>query len=248
MSADFPLDELSTLFARARGMLLADGTATEAVKLLAQAAKDNTPGVLGVGVTLTRPDGRHSSTGATDSIVRKLDDLQYGIGEGPCLTAVTTGRTVRIDDLTTEDRWPRWTEAASQFPVRSTLSVPLIHAGRTIGAMKAYSPDLRGLTHETESSLRRFVVPAAALLATARTPEAPARLSAELRDALGRRDSIGMAKGILMERHGIGAEDALARMLDTCRTQRVTLRQTAESIISGTGNAGTENIRDDHGF
>ncbi|MBE0011097.1 ANTAR domain-containing protein [Arthrobacter sp. AET 35A] len=229
-------------------MLPTGGTATQAVESLAHAAKDDIPGVLGVGITVTNQDGSQSSTGATDSIVRKLDDLQYSIGEGPCLTAVTTARTIRIDDITTEDRWPRWTEAASHFPVRSTLSVPLIHAGRTIGAMKAYSPDLRGLTQETESSLRRFVVPAAALLATAQIPEAPARLSADLRDALGRRDSIGMAKGILMERHGIGPEDALAKMLNTCREQRITLHQTAEDTITGTGNTGTEGIRGHHEF
>lgn len=247
MSTDFPLDELFLLFARVKGMMLTEGAATRAVELLARAAKETIPAVLGVGITVAE-DGGLRSTGSTDSVVSKLDTLQYNIGEGPCLTAVSTARTIRIDDITAEDRWPQWASAASEFPVRSTLSMPLIYAGRTIGAIKVYSPDIRGLSQETESSLARFAVPAAALLATAQIPEAPARVSAALKEGLKRRDTIGFAKGILMERHRIGPDAALAEMLETCRQQRLTLHRTAEEIITDAQKTGTGGIRDDHGL
>lgn len=126
MVTELPLDELSILFARVKGLLLSQETADHAVELLAQAAKETIIGSIGAGVTLIDPAGRKISTGATDMVVRQADDLQYQTGQGPCLSAWASAKTVRIDEVATDQRWPVWAAAVSGLPVQSTLSTPLM--------------------------------------------------------------------------------------------------------------------------
>jgi hypothetical protein len=54
---------------------------------------------------------------------------------------------------------------------------------------------------------------------------------AQLREALESRDVIGQAKGILMERHGIGADEAFARLVQMSQSGNVKLREIAENLV-----------------
>jgi hypothetical protein len=42
---------------------------------------------------------------SSDTNAAQIDELQYGLDHGPCLTALRTGELVRIDDLAGEQRW-----------------------------------------------------------------------------------------------------------------------------------------------
>lgn len=60
-----------------------------------------------VGVTLA--EGRRLLTpAASDDLVRRGDDLQQELGEGPCLDSIRLEHTVISHDLAGEERWPRW--------------------------------------------------------------------------------------------------------------------------------------------
>lgn len=54
---------------------------------------------------------------------------------------------------------------------------------------------------------------------------------ANLRIATESRDVIGQAKGILMERHGIGAEEAFDRLVTMSQTSNVKLREVCEYLV-----------------
>ncbi|GAB3526783.1 GAF domain-containing protein [Arthrobacter monumenti] len=232
MANDLPLDELSVVFARIRGLLLTEETVNDAVAVLAGAAKESIPNTLGAGITLIDAAGAKTSTGSTDGIVRRLDEAQYEIGEGPCLTAREAMRTIRIDDTLTDERWPRWTSAVADLPVRSTLSTPLLHAGAAIGAIKLYSSIPGAFTDETQRLLEMFAVPAAALLGNVQTDELPKRLSDDLRTSLQTRDTVAVAKGILMERHGMTEDEATAFLISTSRSSGNTLHAGAQDLVA----------------
>ena len=48
----------------------------------------------------------------SDELAAAVNDLQYRLGEGPALTALTEGCAVRADDLAAETRWPRFRREA----------------------------------------------------------------------------------------------------------------------------------------
>jgi GAF domain-containing protein len=229
-----PMEELTFVFARLKGLLLTELKAGLAVEDLAEAIKKSIPGSLGAGVSLIDDQGRKRSTGYTDDVVAAADELQYELGQGPCLTAWAAESTVQIDDVASDERWPLWRQAVAELPLRSTLSTALLYNGTSIGALKIYSPLPGAFSVQDRKQLALLATPVATLLGSAQPDGAPAAASRALQEALGTRDLIHTARGILMERHGLDAEASMRRMLSEASSTTTDLRTIALSIIDGT--------------
>lgn len=232
MATELPLDELSLVFTRVNGMLLSEETVEHAVELLAQAAKSTVPGAIGAGVTVISAAGDRESAGSTDRVVREADDLQYTTGEGPCLSAWASRKIVTVEDVQSDRRWPEWSSAVVGLPIRSVVSAPMLHQDNAMGALKVYAAADHAFSAETERLLTMFAGPAAALLAHVQTKDLPVRLSESLRRSLGSRDTINIAKGVLIAQLQIDEEDAAVRMLRHARSEGITLLQAARDIIT----------------
>ena len=59
---------------------------------------------LSCGITM-QPDGRPLTVASSDANAAQVDELQYGLDHGPCLTALRDGERIRIDDLVGDQRW-----------------------------------------------------------------------------------------------------------------------------------------------
>lgn len=237
MDSEPNLNELAVVFGRVRGLLLTEQTVQHAIDLLAEAARDLIPGAVGAGVSLIH-QGQRTSTGATDTLVRRADELQYELSEGPCLSAWSTASPVRTDDtLAPDQRWARWAAAAAAMSVRSCQSVPLIQGRITIGAMKVYSTEAGAFDETTERALLRFAVPAAALLSHVQTTDTPQQIRSELSAALQMRDRIGMAKGILMAQLGIDDRSAFRELVARAGASRRSVAEIALELTDGTAPA-----------
>ena len=68
-----PLDELTAVFARIKGLLLTEDKVDRALQLLVQAVSDAVPGSAGAGISLFDAQGRGSSTAATERLVEIAD-------------------------------------------------------------------------------------------------------------------------------------------------------------------------------
>jgi GAF domain-containing protein len=130
-----------------------------------------------------------------------LDMLQQETGTGPCIDSSRDQVTIRVDDMATETRWPRYTERALALGVASMLCVPLSVKEQQLGSVSLYATDRAAFTLADEYVARLFASQAALALAEAHRAE-------QMRHALSSRDIIGQAKGILMERHRITADEA----------------------------------------
>ena len=93
---------------------------------------------LSYGITL-QPNGRPLTVASSDQLASQVDELQYGLDQGPCLTALRTGQEIRIDDLASETRCRRYAVCALVNGVRSSLSFPLATPGKTAGALNFYA-------------------------------------------------------------------------------------------------------------
>jgi len=234
MDADLPLaDELAVLTARLADLLLTHDTVDEAVHALAQALVEAIPGTTGAGVSLMDARGRRTSTASTDSVVLDADQLQYDLGQGPCLTAWIQQATVTVEDTRTETRWPAWTRAVAHLPVRSVVSSPLSTRDAAVGALKVYSPNPGGFDSRVVRMIELLARPAALMLANALARDSAERLSNGLLRALGDRDAVGTATGILMERFHLGRDLALATLITSSRERHEPLQQLSREIIGG---------------
>ena len=132
----------------------------------------------------------------TDPLVAELDEMQTSLDEGPCLDALREHHTVQIVDMDTEDRWPRFARAARARGVHSSLSFQLYVRAETFGALNLYGGEPGGFSDD--SLLVGTVLAQHASVAMAGDAAA-----AQLRTAVGTRDIIGQAKGLLMQRNGV---------------------------------------------
>ncbi|MFJ6671411.1 GAF domain-containing protein [Actinosynnema sp. NPDC091369] len=229
-----PAGELAGVFVRASGLLLSAEAVNTALLLITSTAKEVFPGAVGAGLTLADRDGRRVTAAATDDVVARADELQYDLGQGPCLTAWEQRAVVRVDDVHREDRWPQWVESVRGTSLRSALSTPVVAGAEALGAMKVYAsePDVFG--EREERLLENFATQAAVLLANARTAEDARHVSDRLKDALQGREVIALAKGIIIARDGADERSAFLALTDLAQRRGTTLRAAAEDLVRST--------------
>ncbi|MBT2568194.1 GAF and ANTAR domain-containing protein [Arthrobacter sp. ISL-85] len=209
---------------------LTEENASKAVQSLAYVLENSVPGPAGAGASILNPGGRLESIGATGPMVLRADQLQYQLGQGPCLSAWAEQSAIIIQDTEQETRWPQWTTAVEDFPLRSVLSAPLTTEGRRIGALKVYSRNRMAFNDHSVFLIERLATPAAIMLNMAWAREARKRLVAELMEAMATRDMISRAEGVLIERMNITSREAFNIMLSASRAEGKPLRVVAREI------------------
>jgi GAF domain-containing protein len=231
-------DELAAVFARMSGLLMSEETTSTAVNLVTALATEAIPGAVGAGVTLVDDRGGKTTSGASDPVVEKADSMQYELDEGPCLAAWAQRALVRVDEIGSDGRWPRWSRAVEPLGLRAALSAPLVAGDRSLGAIKVYAQQPRAFDRHAEHLLVMFAAQAAILLANVQSMDSARRLSDGLKDALRSRDVIATAKGIVMAREGIAEELALAVLVASAQREHKTLRDTAHALAKSTVRRG----------
>jgi GAF domain-containing protein len=183
------------------------------------------PGAEHAGISLIRRRRMIETVAHSDEFVGRADLLQYEIGEGPCLDAAWNEDIYRVDDLSMEDRWPRFCPRAAELGVRSILAFRLFVTGDNMGALNLYSGHPAAFDEQSEHVGRLFAAQAAVALAGSQREQ-------RLGKAIQTRDLIGQAKGILMERHSISAERAFLMLIDTSQRANIKLRDVAEYVVN----------------
>ena len=233
MVISLPLaDELSVVFARLSGLLLTEETVRTSLGIVARLAHETMPGSFGAGVTLVHSSGHRRTMQATDERVAEVDQLQYELDEGPCLTAYLERTLVSVADTSTDDRFPSWSPAASGMGVAAILSAPLVAGGDCLGAMKVYSEVAGAFEEKAQRLLPLFAAQAAVLLANVQAYEKAERVSEQLREALLSRDAISTAKGILMAQDNLTDQEALRMLVSKASRENKALRDVAHHLIA----------------
>ncbi len=226
-----PTVDLAWALGQMSGLLLSRETVDTALELVTRLAATATAGTLGAAVTVVDEHGKRSKA-ASNSAAEQADALQYELDEGPCLTAWRTREPVRIDDTTTDARWPRWNEAASRLGVRSMLSAPLLVGEESIGAMKVYCERPMNYGPHDEHVMRLLAAQAAILLANTQSLQEARRLSRQLTDALASRDAIAQATGVLLAQGAVGRQDAFAILAATARQSDRSIEDVARALLA----------------
>lgn len=187
------------------------------------AAVHTVPGARHAGITVTGGRGRWATPAATDDLVRRVDRVQYETGQGPCVDAIREHATIRLSDLSTDRRWPDFVREALHLGVRSMLSFQLYVTGDNLGALNLYAGTTGAFDDDSEYTGLLFASHAAVAVIGARKLQ-------QLDRALLMRDTIGQAKGILMERHKITADQAFALLARASQNSNLKLAEIAQHL------------------
>lgn len=223
-----PLSALDTLHAL---LLSAPEVETFLQEVAVLAARLVSP-VASVGITVHY--GGDLLTVATSDMRASLIDLeQYTVGDGPCLEALRTGEVVEVTDQLTDTRWNGYAPRARAQGVRSTLCLPLLVDGRSMGALNLYSTDrANAFGDEIREQATAFAGRASvALTLTIRHAE-QASTSQQLEEALASRSVIDQAIGMLMAEQRCDAHTAFDLLRRHSQNHNRKLREVAEELIA----------------
>jgi hypothetical protein len=86
-------------------------------------------------------DGANSGTlGSSGASARIYDELQFTLGEGPCLASVLQRIPILIVDLAdpADARWPAYRPAMLAHQIRGVYAIPVVVAGEFVGALDLF--------------------------------------------------------------------------------------------------------------
>ncbi len=234
-----PLGPLGRQFATLTHGLLDAQTVNDVFEQIVYAASAVAPLADAISVTLRSPDGKFHTPVATRSVARIIDELQYEFGEGPCLTAAQSSGPAFAEcpDLAQEGGvpWPRLAPAVRKLGIRAVLSLSLLPAPiapRLSGALNFYSHLAGGLNDVDKDVMLLLATHASLALATTEAVTTSMLHDAQLHRAIDSRDVIGQAKGILMHRRGISAEEAFDTLRRSSQQLNIKLVEIAKIVAT----------------
>jgi GAF domain-containing protein len=188
------------------------------------------PGAEGAGLTLLEA-GRADTIVKSAPFVEAIDDIQYGLGEGPCISAAENRRTMRSGSLGNDPRWPRFGPKADRLGVHSVLSLPLVAGDTVVGAMNVYAHPPDSFDERSEELGQLFAVPAAIAVQNAQILAQTRRLAVRLQAALTSQEVIDQAIGIMRGRNGISADEAYERLWQRSQREHIKVSAVAANVV-----------------
>lgn len=217
------LDALSRLSTHRLGLEdLLTGVATLAVRAI--------PGADGAGLTLLE-EGRSDTVVATAPFVAEIDDIQYGLGQGPCILAAAQNRTVASGSLGGDERWQVFGSRVARLGVHSVISLPLPTPEGVVGAMNVYARAKHAFDDRATELGELFALPAAIAVQNAQVLAQSQRLTQRLQTTLGEQQVVERAIGIMLSRTGRTPEEALDRLRHLSQTEHRKLPEVARTLV-----------------
>jgi GAF domain-containing protein len=221
-----PMEHLGEVMSRvARQLQQEHGDVEATLQEITAAAVTAVPGATGCGISYVIGRRTVEPRAWTGELPKAVDALQGEVGEGPCLSAVWDEPVVRVDDVRTEQRWPRFAARAADLGAGSLMCFQLFVEDDKLGALNLYATEAGAFDEDSQEVGLMFASHAAIALAGAEHEQ-------QLHSGMRTRDLIGQAKGILMERHKLTADQAFGVLARTSSLTNRKLSDIAEELAS----------------
>lgn len=217
--------EVAREFAELGAELRGDGDSDTALRRMLDLAVKQVPGCSWASVTALRGN-KGRTIAQSDPVAAAADQLQFRLGEGPCLQAAEENTEYLLFDVERERRWPRYcTALREQTPIRSVLAFELPAEDRA--ALNLFADQPAAFTDESVSLGAVF----AAHVSTAVALYESEQETTNLKAALASNRQIGAAIGILMAYHRVSEQAAFDLLRTVSQNLHVKLRDVAEEVL-----------------
>ncbi len=190
----------------------------------------------GVGISVMTDDGTRGVCAASDPLSERVEDLQFVMGEGPCIDAFAARRPVLVADLggsAVHRRWPSYASAAMQDGIRAVFAFPLQVGAARLGILDVLRHQAGPLTDEQVPLALTFADLTVEVLldrqvgaGNSDVTHAPAAVD------VGHRAEIFQAQGMVMVQLGVSLGEALSRMRAHAYAENRPLDDVARDIVA----------------
>jgi hypothetical protein len=171
-------------------------------------------GTTGAGIMLMSGEVPWGSLCTTNAVSALIEDLQYTLGEGPCVDAYHQDRPVLEPDLAAPatPRWFAFTGPAVAAGVRAAFGFPMPVGAVRLGALNLYNDRPGPLTDEQHADALVMADLAAQAVLVLQADAPPGKLATELEAAADFQYVVHQAAGMVAVQLGISVGQALVRL------------------------------------
>jgi hypothetical protein len=166
---------------------------------------------------------------SSDRVARTVEDLQFTLGEGPCIDAYELNHPVSEPDLADPStmRWPRFTPPAVEAGAAAVFGFPLRVDGTRVGALNLYRDRPGELSaHQHADALVVADVVAREILAMQAGGDGAGPVGDPGLRLVGHQ-----ATGMIAAQLGIGVDEALVRLRARAYADGVLVTVTATAVV-----------------
>jgi hypothetical protein len=191
-------------------------------------------GVTGAGVMLMSGDVQRGSLSASDEVSRLVEDLQYTLGEGPCVDAYRQDRVIAEPDLAdpASPRWLAFTPRALRAGVQAVFGFPLRVGTVRLGALNLYRDRPGPLDADQYADTFVLAGVAARWVLETQAGADPGVVAGELEAGADFHFTVHNAAGIISVQEDISVAEALIRLRAHAYSSDRALTDVARDVIA----------------
>jgi hypothetical protein len=188
-----------------------------------------------VGIVVVDDGQQRGSVAVSAPLAAEVDDLQFSLGEGPCLDADRTSRPVVEPDLAGAEasgQWPAFAPAAVQAGACAAFAFPLVLGAARLGALSLYRDrevDLDDRQFEDALFVGRIVT---TVMLELEVRSRPGDVPDRLHDVLDHRAQVHQATGMVSAQLGVDVATALGRLRAAAWAEGVPLEEVAAEVVA----------------
>jgi hypothetical protein len=191
-------------------------------------------GVAGAGVMLMSGDVPHGSLCTTNAVSQLIEELQYTLGEGPCVEAHQQGQVVLEPNLANpaKARWIAFTPRALEAGARAVFGFPLRDGAARLGALNLYHDRSGPLSDDQHSDTLVMADVIAHWVLDAQAGASPGNLAEVLESGSDFHAIVHNAAGIVSVQLGVSVTEALIRLRARAFAENRLVREVAEDVVA----------------
>ena len=192
--------------------------------------------VSGVGLALMTEGGPAGTVAATDGPALELEELQYTLGEGPCVDASRSGRPVLQPDLaaTAPHRWPAFAGGALAAGVAAVFAFPLRVGAIRVGVLDLYRATPGPLSAEHLREALSYADAATMLLLHLQTRARSDGFAPDALAVLDDRAEVHQATGVVSVQAGVALAEAIVLLRARAYAEQRPVGDLARDVLAGT--------------
>jgi len=184
----------------------------------------------GVGVSVMAEDGLRGVAAVSEPAYEAIEELQFVLGEGPCLDAFATRRPVLVPELAAAEmlRWPGYAPAVRDRGMRAVFAFPLQIGAARLGVLDVFRVEAGALS----AGQLRQALTFADMAVTTLLDEQERAATDGPDDVMGQRAELYQAQGMVAVQLGVPLADALARLWAHAYAEGRPLGDVARDVVA----------------
>jgi hypothetical protein len=171
---------------------------------------------------------------ASDASTQQVEELQFLLGEGPCVDAFVSRRPVLVSDLAGSGtaRWPMYTAAVYDRGVRAVFAFPLQAGAARVGVLDVFRDQAGPMSDEVVAQALVFAEIALNAVLDGQDNAPPGAVPQGFDEAPVFRAEISQAQGMVMVQLGVTIAEALVRLRAYAYAEGRTLADVARDVVA----------------